>query len=455
MTYPYGTKGAPVVGNGLGGLPRRAVAAAAAAATSRRYDLALIANSPTSFTTFATNSKSVAIMLGGKIYKYYKTDFSPQVYRWSANYSATGYSNVANTETAQTTITRLPTVSSNLVANYCWSIEYSATSGLFCYTGIPPFKVTVSGDDTSFVSVAAPASGTYENGGTWSSMQFPHNAAIISKDGKLLMVGRDNNDYIALLRYDPETLTFLGATKQSVNAFSTTVSNASTQFFTTDYGYLLGCTFSTGTNGWLTLTSFSDAFVPISHARTTVSDASESVFAHGVTVGPEGALGYFGVSAGPRGAVIGAYASPTGQIILSNSFTTNTGMGQFTTTTQQGSQLRFLRSTAPGNQSGGERAGTNIDGTIKCAFLSASSISNGDVFIQTVASSYFHIDTKPVIEKESPYHGFQNIETLCVKNNIAMTTQYCPGLCGDNEGFIYIPNTYASEGNQLLKKVYR
>lgn len=33
MTYPYGTKGAPVVGNGLGGLPRRAVATAAAAAT--------------------------------------------------------------------------------------------------------------------------------------------------------------------------------------------------------------------------------------------------------------------------------------------------------------------------------------------------------------------------------------------------------------------------------------
>ena len=35
MTYPYGTKGAPVVGNGLGGLPRRAVAGAAAAFTPR------------------------------------------------------------------------------------------------------------------------------------------------------------------------------------------------------------------------------------------------------------------------------------------------------------------------------------------------------------------------------------------------------------------------------------
>lgn len=41
MTYPYGTKGAPTVGNGLGGLPRRAEAAAApAAATS--YPKALV-----------------------------------------------------------------------------------------------------------------------------------------------------------------------------------------------------------------------------------------------------------------------------------------------------------------------------------------------------------------------------------------------------------------------------
>jgi hypothetical protein len=36
MTYPYGTKGAPVVGNGLGGLPRRAVATAAAVAAGPR-----------------------------------------------------------------------------------------------------------------------------------------------------------------------------------------------------------------------------------------------------------------------------------------------------------------------------------------------------------------------------------------------------------------------------------
>lgn len=37
MTYPYGTKGAPVVGNGLGGLPRRAAAASPSTATPDSY----------------------------------------------------------------------------------------------------------------------------------------------------------------------------------------------------------------------------------------------------------------------------------------------------------------------------------------------------------------------------------------------------------------------------------
>lgn len=455
MTYPYGTKGAPLVGNGLGGLPRRAVAAAAAeeVAASNRYDLELISNTPTSFPTYSTNTRSVAIMLGGKIYKYYKTDFTPEVYRWKADYSSAGYSNVSNTNLGTTSLTQLPTVAL-LVANYCWSIEYSSTSGLFCYTSIPPFKVTVSGDNTSYVSVAAPASGTYENGGTWSSMQFPHNAAIISKDGKLLMVGRDNNDYIALLRYDPETLTFLGATKQSVNAFSSTVNYASIQIFTTDYGYLVGCSFATGTNGWLTLTNFSDSFLPVDHRRITISDASESILAYGVTVGPEGAFASFGISGGIRGAVATIYASPTGSLNAVSSVNTTTAMGSFTSTNYQAFQLRYIRSTNAGTNGGGQRDGANIDGTVKCAFLQAH-FGYGDSFIDAAGAGYFHIDTKPITEKVSPYYGFRNVEVLCAKTNINMANQSSPGLCADNNGFVYIPNTYGSEGNQLLKKVYR
>jgi len=48
MTYPYGMKGAPVVGNGLGGLPRRAVATAAVVATGPRQ----LVRVGTPFTTF-------------------------------------------------------------------------------------------------------------------------------------------------------------------------------------------------------------------------------------------------------------------------------------------------------------------------------------------------------------------------------------------------------------------
>lgn len=457
MAYPYGTQGAPAVGNGLGGLPRRAVAAAAAAAAStRRYDLQLIANSPTSFTTYATNSKSVAIMLGGKIYKYYRTDFTPEVYRWKADYSSSGYANVSDTNLGTSTITQLPISSNTLQNNYCWSIEYSATSGLFCYSGLPPFLVTVSGSDTSYTSVSFPQSGTYENGGTWSSMSTFVNTAIISKDGQLLMVGRDNANYIALLRFNPQTLAFIGATTQSTNAFPTSTSYPALQIYTTSYGYLVGWSAMTGSNGYVGLTNFSDSYVPVSHGRRQVTASGLTITGYGITVGPQGASALFGTSDGTQGTVAGVYASPTGVITAGSSLTTNGTMGGFTSSTYQGMQMKFLRATMSATEQGAFYEGTNIDGTLKAAFISAAP-TYGNSFVPYGASgtSYFHIDTQPFVENDSPYNSFKNIETLCIKTGLSMANQYCPGFCGDNNGFIYIPNTYGSEGNQLLKKVYR
>lgn len=456
MTYPYGTKGAPVVGNGLGGLPRRAVATAASAAVvSRRYDLSLIANGPTSFPTFQTNQRSVAIMLGGKIYKYYRTDFSPQVFRWSADYSATGYSNVTNTSTEPTSITQLPTVANPLEGNYCWSIEYSPTSGLFCYTNNRPFLVTVSGADTSYSFVNAPNSGTYENGGaTWSSMTFFSNTAIISKNGQILMVGRDSSNRLALLRFDRQTLAFLGATTQATNAFVN--ANGSAQIFTTSYGYLVGCTSSTSGTGYLSLTSFDNDFFPISHARVDVSDGTGSGYSvvhYGVTVGQEGASGLFGDNVGQAGAVAGIYASPTGVISAGSNINTRTEMGSFTSSSLQGNQMKFIRNTQA-NVSTGNIDGTNIDGTIKSPFLSASP-SFGNVFVPFSGSSYLHIDTKPVIENATPFRGYRSAETLCVKTGILMDNQSSPGICADNNGFVHIPNSYGGEGNQLFRRVLR
>jgi hypothetical protein len=45
MPYPYGTQNAPAVGNGLGGLPRRAVAAAAAPTTAAEFKAIIFSNS--------------------------------------------------------------------------------------------------------------------------------------------------------------------------------------------------------------------------------------------------------------------------------------------------------------------------------------------------------------------------------------------------------------------------
>lgn len=459
MPYPYGMQNSPVVGNGLGGLPRRTTpVASTATVVQRRYDLQQIATSPTSFPTYSTNSRSIAIMLGGKIYKYYKTDFTPEIYRWSANYSAAGYSNVEDLNTGVTgSITRLPTpsVSDNLRFNYCWSIEYSSTSGTFCYSGLPPFKVTVSGSDTTYTNVAAPATGTYDGGGTWTSMTFFHNTAIISKTGEMLMIGQDNANNLALLRFNPQTLAFIGATKPATAFFTTSVSYASARILTTSYGYSVGVAWTaSSTSGYVWLVNFTNDFTVFSHGRSTVTTSGETTICYGVTVGSEGCMAVFGTDTGYKGGIGTCYASTSGTVTTQN-LTFLNGFGSNTGLSDQAKLLRYVFGSRNGTEAGGRNHGTNIDGTLMCPLLSANQSYYSVIFYQAGSyAAYYHINTTPVLENEVPYNGYPSHETLCAKN-FSMANTYTHGVVGDTNGFIHIPNTYASEGNQLFKKVYR
>ncbi len=458
MPYAYGMQNSPVVGNGLGGLPRRATAVSAASVTQRRYDLVQIATSPTSFPTYSTSVRSVAIMLGGKIWKYYRTGFTPENYRWTADYSDSGYSNVQDVNTGVTSsITQLPVpnISNNLLQNYCWSIEYSATKGLFSYTGLLPFLVTVSGSDTSYVNVAAPATGTYESGGTWTSMDFIHYGAIISKNGQMLMVGKDNANNLALLRFNPETLAFIGATKPATALLTSTMQYTSAQIYTSSIGYSVGVSWGDGTTAYTYLANFGNDYVVVGHGRSTMSTfggATPQIY--GITVGPEGALGVFGDSDGIKSGFVTCLSSSTGAVSTSSLTATN-AFQPFTTAQYQGQALKFIHGARSGYAQGGFYNGNNIDGTRLNAFLSGNYSYTSAIFNQTSSfSAYFDIDTKPILETTTPYGGYPSHETLCVKN-FTMTNTYCAGLVGDPKGFIHIPNTYSSEGNQLFKKVYR
>lgn len=95
MTYPYGTKGAPAVGNGLGGLPRRAVAAAAAAAgVERTYTFAQVFN--TSFTP-GDQSSPGAIMYFSDTNIYYVPTNSTSPWKSSLNRGARTLASFTNT----------------------------------------------------------------------------------------------------------------------------------------------------------------------------------------------------------------------------------------------------------------------------------------------------------------------------------------------------------------------
>jgi hypothetical protein len=100
MTYPYGTKGAPVVGNGLGGLPRRTVAAAAAAVSALTpvYTFSQLASATRNTDTPLTNPGSFVYFDDSNI--FWNSNFSTQGVRATFNRSA-GTITLSNQESIQ------------------------------------------------------------------------------------------------------------------------------------------------------------------------------------------------------------------------------------------------------------------------------------------------------------------------------------------------------------------
>jgi len=158
MPYPYGMQNSPVVGNGLGGLPRRATATTAVAIP--RYDLQFLNTfSVTSFPS-SPSQLSIPILMNGRGLQYFKVS-AGTVYRHDFNYSSAGIASGLTTALAGSDVVELPLVSSNTNAinNCCWSHPVSSTQTLFKYTRKAPFLVTYSGTgDSSFTSPVGPSS---------------------------------------------------------------------------------------------------------------------------------------------------------------------------------------------------------------------------------------------------------------------------------------------------------
>jgi len=157
MPYPYGMQNSPVVGNGLGGLPRRTTTTAVA---NPRYDLQFLNTFSVSQFPSSPTQISIPILMNGRGLQYFKVS-AGTVYRHDFNYSSAGIASGLTTALAGSDVVELPLVSSNTTAvnNCCWSHPVSSTQTLFKYTRRAPFLVTYSGTgDSSFTSPVGPSS---------------------------------------------------------------------------------------------------------------------------------------------------------------------------------------------------------------------------------------------------------------------------------------------------------
>ena len=179
MTYPYGTKGAPVVGNGLGGLPRRAVAAAAAVTTSQTpvYTFSEFAHA-----TRATDTPITAF--GSFIY------FDDSNIFWNANSSSQGLRASFNRSAGTITISNQETIQPAAI-NIVSSTFDITVSNTFAVSSVNGRTATRSGN-TITLGFVVPQSGNLTIGGdAYSVNSFFVRAA---PDGSgFVAFAKDNN----------------------------------------------------------------------------------------------------------------------------------------------------------------------------------------------------------------------------------------------------------------------
>lgn len=460
MPYPYGMQNSPVVGNGLGGLPRRTTASAAVATTgARKYELQQIAQSNYSWGSTASVQTPV-IMMRGKLVKYVLEGGT--IKRWSCTYSDAGLGTASVQSLGTTTWTTgmLPQSGNYGKMNYCWSLPISTSQTLFFYTGVSPFLVTYDGDiTTSYVTPSAPSTGTYSNySGTWSSMTLNTQTAIIGKNGNLLMIGYDSgNNWYALLEFNSSDLSFVKAAWTGIQSIQ-----GPTMYLprirTTSFGYVIAIQSNvTGASytKYLFAATLSDNYVRIS---TRSVEAFEPNFTDTMNVisnwiGSQSIMTVFATTpATSNGNVQKLFA----MMNYSSSGVLTGDVSSIPTSTVATIPVRNLVSFIPsGTGSTGSSVQnyvtTNIDGTAMTGFCDYQPGGNWWLYgpdYQTGVYYDFDIEIPPSTIRSAP-----RITTLCTKS-FPINDMNASGVAQDSDGFVFIDNSKATQVNILYKKVY-
>lgn len=460
-TYPYGMYGAPAVGNGLGGLPRRSTTVTAVATTgARKYELQQIAQSTYTWGTTATTMTPV-IMMRGKLIKYVLE--AGTIKKWICDYSESGLGTPVVTSLGTTTWTTgmLPQSNNFGKMNYCWSKPISTSQTLFCYTGVLPFIATFDGvSTTSYVTPTAPSSGTYVNTtNSWSAMTLNPQTAIIGKNGNVLMLGYDStNQWYALLEFSSTDLSFVKAAWTGISGVAGTAMYLP-RIRTTSFGYVIAIHSNlagVSYTKYLYAATLADDYTRISTRSAEVYEPNQVDTCNVISnmIGSQSIMSVFYAGSlasnatGLRQLVVMDYSS-TG-ILSGDSGTIPMSANPLLPMTG----LRYIipAATAAFANSITTYVTTNIDGTAITGFCDYFPYY-GNFYLygsnyQTSVYYDFDIEIPPTSNRSAP-----KITTLCTKS-FTQNDMAASGVAQDLNGLVFIDNSHSQSVNILYKKVY-
>lgn len=209
MPYPYGTQNAPVVGNGLGGLPRRAVATAAVAATTNPITFSKL----TSGSTSIYRSMSGGGYFGGFVVFNNKILMIQKFNNGSGDlyYSSVTFLNEDGTINGSTTNYAMHSSAYSAFTyssgNWQPSVFHIIDDTTFLsISGQTVYRLTLNSDGSiaSGSQFTVPSTGTYVNGGSWSSLSTvgpTTNRGALVSGNFVYLARRDNNGYVGIFKF--------------------------------------------------------------------------------------------------------------------------------------------------------------------------------------------------------------------------------------------------------------
>jgi hypothetical protein len=447
MPYTYGMKGAPVVGNGLGGLPSRTTTTAAVAA-STKYDLQFLNSFSVSQLPNSPQQLSVPILMNGRGLQYFR-NATPTVFRHDFNYSAAGISNGVTTSVAGAGVTQLPLLNTttNAINNCCWSHQVSSTQTLFKYTRKAPFLVTYTGTgDCSFTSPTGP--GSIQINTLSDSFLLPN--------GNVAIVGQQS-DNLYLLEYTP-TLTHVRTL--SIGAISGMASAPRVAIRKTVYGYIVAASHPDASTSTV-MTCF---VATLNKDCTTVIGTRTAVIQQGISPATPSLIsticGEDGAMFLCRGTATGSLNFPVSSVgVISTVLATQLfGSAQITD--------QLARESLAGIMPEGVGCTKFAESTAPAFFTSVGSgnrhiIYSSVRFNDAASADYVDMDITPTIsryptqESSTIWPGHINKTVKATWSNYASQMAQAQ-LATDENGFVYFSDGGSgAQPSVLLRKVYR